>query len=259
MDRIEKILVFVVVATIVVIVTLALSNTGDDPTNDEGGDLTTSIADDSRRVVSDDGVGEATGLDVDLSPPTVIPSDHGSPPNPAIARGLGAPGSGPVDNDVGGDDAVHAENLPGPTPAPAPRPAPARQTYVVKPNDSLWKISKQFYGDGKYWRRLQEANTDKVGPDGGVKPNTTLVAPPIKRAAAATEKIHIVLPNGEEAAADTSGRYRIVTLRKGEWLYQVLRRENMTARKKDVLKLNGLTEVQARDLKPGFRLKLPLR
>lgn len=257
MDRIEKILVFVVVATIVVIVTLALSNTGDDATNDEGGDPTGSIADDSTGAVSNDGTGESPGRDVDLSPPTVIPSEIpssvGNPPNPAIVRGSGTPGSDPVDatrDDVGGDDAVHTDNLPGPTPAPAPQPAPAKQTYVVKPNDSLWKISKQFYGDGKYWGRLQEANTDKVGADGAVKPNTTLVVPQINRAAAAKKPVRIVLPNDS---------YRIVTLRKGEWLYQVLRRENMTSRKKEVLKLNGLTEAEARDLKPGFKLKLPLR
>jgi LysM repeat protein len=250
MDRIEKVLVFVVVATIVVIVTLALSNTGDDGTSDGTGDATTSR----------DDIGTAredNPLVADLGPP-VIPTPHGAGDPAGIAPDPAVPA--PPADPAFGEDLTGLEDLPGPaptaTPAPPPsRPAPApERTYVVKPNDNLWKIAQKFYDDGKYWKRIRDANPGKVDANDGVKPNTTLVVPRIDRAAAAKPKVTIVVPNGQNA----SRGYRVVTLQKGEWLYKVLRRENMTSRKKDVLRLNGLTEAQARDLKPGYELKLPV-
>ena len=35
-------------------------------------------------------------------------------------------------------------------------------TYKVKKGDTLWGISKKYYGDGTKWRKILEANTDKV-------------------------------------------------------------------------------------------------
>lgn len=40
------------------------------------------------------------------------------------------------------------------------------QTYTVKKGDTLWKISRQFYGTGKDWRRIFQANQDTISnPD----------------------------------------------------------------------------------------------
>jgi LysM repeat protein len=36
------------------------------------------------------------------------------------------------------------------------------QTYTVQPGDSLWKISKKFYGDGDEYMRIYYANKDKI-------------------------------------------------------------------------------------------------
>jgi nucleoid-associated protein YgaU len=33
-------------------------------------------------------------------------------------------------------------------------------TYTVKKGDTLWTISKQFYNNGKNWKKIQEANKD---------------------------------------------------------------------------------------------------
>jgi len=40
------------------------------------------------------------------------------------------------------------------------------QTYTVQKGDTLWKISRQFYGSGKDWRKIFQANQDAISnPD----------------------------------------------------------------------------------------------
>ena len=39
-----------------------------------------------------------------------------------------------------------------------PKPAEKERTYVVQPKDTLWSIAAKFYGDGKLWRKIAEAN-----------------------------------------------------------------------------------------------------
>ena len=43
---------------------------------------------------------------------------------------------------------------------------PAAEEYIVQPGDSLWKIAKTHYGNGRYWEALYEANADRIAdPD----------------------------------------------------------------------------------------------
>ena len=52
------------------------------------------------------------------------------------------------------------------TARPAPPPPKAEQIYTVADGDNLSKIAKKFYGDSKQWRRIFEANKDKIeNPD----------------------------------------------------------------------------------------------
>lgn len=40
------------------------------------------------------------------------------------------------------------------------------QTYTVQKGDTLWKISRHFYGSGKDWRKIFQANQDTItNPD----------------------------------------------------------------------------------------------
>lgn len=46
-----------------------------------------------------------------------------------------------------------------PDPKPAEKPAkPAGRTHVVKPNENLYRISVNYYGDGSHVQKIQQAN-----------------------------------------------------------------------------------------------------
>ncbi|MCL5774774.1 MAG: LysM peptidoglycan-binding domain-containing protein, partial [Patescibacteria group bacterium] len=51
--------------------------------------------------------------------------------------------------------------------------------YKVKKGDTLWSIAKKHYGDGKKWRKILEANLDKVRDPKKLKIGTELVIPKI--------------------------------------------------------------------------------
>ena len=51
------------------------------------------------------------------------------------------------------------------------------KTYTVKSGDSLWKIAKQFYGDGSQYMKIYNANTDKIKSPSLIYPNQTLIIP----------------------------------------------------------------------------------
>lgn len=50
-------------------------------------------------------------------------------------------------------------------------------TYVVKKGDSLWKIAKLFYGKGSEWKKIYNANKDKIKNPNLIYPNQKLVIP----------------------------------------------------------------------------------
>ena len=50
-------------------------------------------------------------------------------------------------------------------------------TYTAKKGDSLWMISKKIYGDGKYWKKILDANKGKLSSSSSVKEGLVLDIP----------------------------------------------------------------------------------
>ena len=52
--------------------------------------------------------------------------------------------------------------------------------YIAKPGDTLEKVARQFYGDAGAWRRVLDANRDRLadaGAEGVLKTGTELIVP----------------------------------------------------------------------------------
>lgn len=70
---------------------------------------------------------------------------------------------------------------PGKQPLPPKRPvpkAPAIKTHIVKSGESLWIISKKYYGAGSKWTNIYNRNKTVVGKNPNlIKPGMKLVIP----------------------------------------------------------------------------------
>lgn len=71
---------------------------------------------------------------------------------------------------------------PASTPPPAatntPKPAaPAPRDYVVQSGDSLSKIARQFYGNTNEWKKIYQANKDRIQDPNLIKPGQKLIIP----------------------------------------------------------------------------------
>ncbi len=51
------------------------------------------------------------------------------------------------------------------------------KTYTVKSGDSLWKIAKQFYGNGAAYTKIASANSDKIKNPNLIYPGQVLNIP----------------------------------------------------------------------------------
>ena len=72
---------------------------------------------------------------------------------------------------VGGNSNIGGSNKKRPSDKPQPK------TYVVKRGDSLWKISKQFYGMGNNWKKIWDANKKTIKDPDKIYPGMKLIIP----------------------------------------------------------------------------------
>ena len=67
------------------------------------------------------------------------------------------------------------------TPGAAVAAVPAQtagETYAMQRGDTLYSLARRFYGDGKLWTRIAEANRDKFRDVTAIPVGTVLVIPP---------------------------------------------------------------------------------
>lgn len=55
--------------------------------------------------------------------------------------------------------------------------APKAKKYTVKSGDSLWTIAKKYYGDGSKYKKIYNANKDKVNNPNLIYPGQVLTIP----------------------------------------------------------------------------------
>ena len=67
------------------------------------------------------------------------------------------------------------------TPTPAMAAVPAQtisDNYAMQRGDTLYGLARRYYGDGKLWTRIAEANRDKFRDVTAIPVGTVLVIPP---------------------------------------------------------------------------------
>ena len=81
----------------------------------------------------------------------------------------------------------------------APSAAPESERYTVAKGDSLSKIAKKYYGDATQWRRIFEANRDRIEDPAWFRQAIASVATRLLNAEEADELArHFTLPGGRE-------------------------------------------------------------
>ena len=55
--------------------------------------------------------------------------------------------------------------------------SPEYQTYTVQKGDTLWSISRKFYGVGKKWRTIFQANQDIISNPDKIRAGTEIKIP----------------------------------------------------------------------------------
>ena len=83
-----------------------------------------------------------------------------------------AEGTGP------GEPAVQVQEEPAPAVPPQPEATASSQTYTMKAGDTLYSLARRFYGDGKLWTKIYEANKDKIRDVSDIPVGMVLVIPP---------------------------------------------------------------------------------
>ncbi len=170
---------------------------------------------------------------------STAPLGHAVPPAPAVATpAVSIPASGPNENAPRAyEDERHADRRTVAAAAPATDPNTHRHT--VRAGDDLWSLAERFYGNGRDWRRIAEANRRLLsgGPD-RLTPGTVLLIPAVR----------------PESVADQ----RLVTVREGDTLSAIAERELGSAERwPAVFRLNRAELSDPDELAVGTRLRLP--
>jgi nucleoid-associated protein YgaU len=201
----------------------------------------------------------------DISPvvvhPREVPPALGAPlrPSPSPAAAMMAAGQDSPSPAVEPAPEIVAVASLAPTPAPAATAPPASlaslRTYTVRPGDSLIKIARKVYGPGcgDDYRRIYEANRDKLTSPSLLAVGQVLVIPGVQEAAPALaaaspapaqaaaplrpvaagrggvrevelDELSDVLAAGAGAAPRPAGRRTVYVVQRGDTLTKIARK-----------------------------------
>lgn len=99
--------------------------------------------------------------------------DQPADAEPAVDGDAEAPADAEADAS-GADEAQAPEAAEAAEAAPAPA-EPTSTTYTVQPGDYLFGLAEKFYGDGRQWSTIAEANN--LAPGAVISPGQTLEIP----------------------------------------------------------------------------------
>lgn len=164
------------------------------------------------------------------------------------------------------------------TPVPSAGPETGDVRHVVASGESLFTIAKRYYGDGSAWKRIRDANPDRVSETGVVRAGVTLKIPGATAGATqgmgggmspesgqtrprpAEPRAAPKAGPGSEALASRSGSGRptTYTVRRGDTLGEIAQRMLGSARRKhELMKLNNIDDENT--ILAGAVLRLPER
>jgi nucleoid-associated protein YgaU len=62
-------------------------------------------------------------------------------------------------------------------PLPSDIPAGSGQVHVMQPGQTLYRLAVKYYGDGKQWPRIRDANTERISDPRTIPVGTKLIIP----------------------------------------------------------------------------------
>lgn len=147
---------------------------------------------------------------------------------------------------------------------------PNDRTHTIGENESLYAISKRYYGSGNFWQQLAAANAGRVGENGAARVGTKIVIPPKDVLLGKSESKVSAKPETKSAAkpesrtdskvaakaADTKAR--TYTVKPGDTLGRIASRElGSSKRLGEIAALNKMDPDD--DLLVGAILKMPVK
>lgn len=188
-----------------------------------------------------------------------VPTTPGRPEVVTVEQGRGSRSlaqNDPRSTEITGTPQLPVTSEPAVPSTEVPPPvadASGDKSHTVVSGDSLYKLAKHYYGDGSKWKRIAEANTDKIKGDSlrqgavlriPVETTLTVFEPPVAPKTAAGKK------------PSSKAKSRTYTVRKGDTLNEISRRELGSAGRTDeLMRLNELEDEDTVQI--GMVLKLP--
>lgn len=159
----------------------------------------------------------------------------------------------------------------GPVPA-----AQADRWHVVKEGETAYEITKKYYGDGNLWKKLQEANGDRIAKNGSVRIGVRIKLPPAEAVSGAassgrarmipTDPTRVTLapstvrpaPAGVPAAPVAASKVRTYTVVSGDTLIGISRKTLGSGKRADEIAKLNKAKLRDRDtVVIGMTLQIP--